>query len=164
MLGTLWRELLSTDPEPLAIDGHVIPKGTFVGVNIYSIHHSAKYFPDPFAFKPERWLWNETANTSEDAKLAMKTMHRAFTPFSSGSRGCAGKAMAYMESSLVMAKVLLHFDFEHAPREQGDVGGGSAKKGGVRARRGEFQLYDHFSTSHNGPHLVLRAREMTGKG
>lgn len=161
--GTLWRELPATDHEPLVIGGHVIPKGTLVGVNIYSIHHNAKYFPDPFAFKPERWLSEKQASISEETKLTMGAMNTAFTPFSGGSRGCAGKAMAYMEASLVMCRVLLKFDLERASGKYRDVGGGLDHKGGLRERREEFQLYDHFSASHDGPHLLLRRRDSMQK-
>ncbi|KAI1737805.1 hypothetical protein F4680DRAFT_427939 [Xylaria scruposa] len=40
--GTLWREQAAddTDSRPLVINGHVIPKGTYVGVNTYAIHHN----------------------------------------------------------------------------------------------------------------------------
>lgn len=40
--GTLWRQL-SPDEQgsgPYAIDGHVIPKDTYVGVNTYALHHN----------------------------------------------------------------------------------------------------------------------------
>ncbi|KAF2802361.1 cytochrome P450 [Mytilinidion resinicola] len=84
--------IFPADHEPLVIDSHVIPQGTIVGVNIYCIHHNAKYFPDPFTFKPERWLLDEQTNTSEEAKLVMRTISDAFTLFSGGSRGCAGKS------------------------------------------------------------------------
>jgi cytochrome P450 len=146
--GSLWRELPETDHQPLYIDGHLIPRGTLVGVNIYSIHHNSKYFPDPFAFNPNRWLSNKEGSTPK--------INSAFTPFSGGSRGCAGKAMAYMEASLVMCHILLRFDFKRASGKYGYVGGGLGQ--GLRHRREEFQLYDHFSSSHDGPNLVLRRR------
>ncbi|KAI2776223.1 cytochrome P450 [Daldinia loculata] len=34
--------------QPFIVDGHAIPQGTAMGVNIYSIHHNAEYFPDSF--------------------------------------------------------------------------------------------------------------------
>ncbi|KAK6065820.1 cytochrome P450 3A31 [Seiridium cupressi] len=94
---TLWRELGSREDGrgPLVVDGHTIPHGTLVGVNIYSLHHNEEYFPDPFVFRPERWL-------GDDADKA----RAAFTPFSVGSRTCAGKPLAYQEISLALAKTL----------------------------------------------------------
>ncbi|KAI2779993.1 cytochrome P450 [Daldinia loculata] len=41
-LGTLWRHLAPEEEGngPFILDGHVIPKGTVVGVNTYSVHHN----------------------------------------------------------------------------------------------------------------------------
>ena len=86
-------------------------------------------------------------------------MHAAFTPFSLGTRGCAGKAMAYLEASLVMAKTLWHFDFETAPGEIGRVGAGVPGKKDGRGRVDEFQLYDAFTAAHDGPNLIFRLRD-----
>lgn len=40
--GTLWRHLAPEEEGrgPFVVDGHVIPKGTKVGVNTYSLHHN----------------------------------------------------------------------------------------------------------------------------
>ncbi|KAI1455345.1 cytochrome P450 [Annulohypoxylon moriforme] len=148
--GTLWREAAtSPDNEPLIIDGHVIPPGTQFGVNMYTIHHNEEYFPDPFAFKPERWILGE-----EESK---RTRRDAFSPFSIGYRGCAGKPMAYLEASLVMAKTFWNFDFERAP--------GKLREAGAMPERPEqFQLHDVLTSSHNGPMLVFRPRKNDGEG
>lgn len=146
--GTLWRELPTTDKSPLVIDGHVIPPGVQVGVNTYALLHNEEYFPDPFNFLPERWLAPDQG----------KVMLDAFVPFSIGSRGCAGKAMAYTQSSLVLARVLWYFDFEAAPGQLGKVGGGNPALGEGREREYEFQLYDAASATHDGPVLVFHPR------
>ncbi|OTB19780.1 hypothetical protein K445DRAFT_150069 [Daldinia sp. EC12] len=148
--GTLWRSQDPNDNQPLVIDGHVIPKGTLFGVSAYAIHHNEAYFPDPFKFKPERWLEGHTP--------ASKLAHDAFAAFSVGSRSCPGKSMAYLESSLVLAKTLWYFDFEAAPDDLAGIGGG--KEGGPsgRTRPGEFQLEDIFTAKHDGPYLVFRSR------
>jgi cytochrome P450 len=124
----------------------VIPKGTVVGVNIYAIHHNEEYFPSPSTFRPERWMPSETTEISG----AMRNLQQnAFTPFSLGTRGCMGKALAYMEIGLVIAKTLWHFDFEehpdHRPREQ-DIS---------HDRREEFAIRDQLITTHHGPYLVF---------
>lgn len=153
--GTLWREVPSAEDGRgrVVIDGHVVPPGTQVGVNIYSIHHNEEYFPDPFAFRPERWLASETPEAQR------KVMLDAFNPFSIGYRGCAGKAMAYLESNLIIAKTLWHFDFETAPGKLGEVGGGTPGRTDGRHRPDEYQLYDIISGAHDGPYLIFRARE-----
>ena len=85
-------------------------------------------------------------------------MRDAFAPFSIGPRGCAGKSMAYLETSLVLAKTLWYFDFEVAPGELGEVGAGKVGLEEGRERRGEFQLYDLFGSSHDGPYLTFKTR------
>ncbi|KAJ8065674.1 hypothetical protein OCU04_006346 [Sclerotinia nivalis] len=154
---TLWRDLPSTDKQPFIIDGHVIPPGTQLGVNIYTIHHNPVYFPDPFVSKPERWL--DSSESSDKSSEARKISLEAFTPFSLGSRGCAGKAMAYMELSLAMAKSLWYLDFERPEVGKLDaVGEGKEGDRGGRGRKQEFQLRGQFTTVHEGPNLVFRPR------
>ncbi|RYP45562.1 hypothetical protein DL768_008111 [Monosporascus sp. mg162] len=149
--GTLWREEASEykrATEPLLVDGHVVPPGTQVGVNAYAIHHNEEYFPEPFKFKPERWL--------SDNPESRRTNKNAFIPFSAGARGCAGKAMAYLEAGLVIAKALWYFDFEKAPGELGRIG---AAKG----RSDEYQLHDIVVSVHDGPYLTFRPRSNSVK-
>ncbi|KAI0389258.1 cytochrome P450 [Xylariaceae sp. FL0594] len=131
--GILWREPYASD-RPFTVDGHVVLPGTTVGVNIYSLHYNEEYFPEASVFNPERWLAGGQA------------VREAFVPFSTGPRGCAGKAMAYLEISIFMAKVLWYFDFGLAESE--------------KARpRGVFKLRDNFTSSHDGPCLDFRPRE-----
>ncbi|KAK8070200.1 cytochrome P450 [Apiospora phragmitis] len=153
--GTLWRELRAdSDAESYTVDGYLIPRGTVLGLNIYSIHHNPDYFPDPFSFRPERWL-----DDSGYSPAVKKTMIDAFTPFSTGARGCAGKTMAYMEVGLVIAKTLWYFDFESSPGQLGQVGSGNPAMDRDRHRPDEFQLYDVFTALHEGPYLTFRPRE-----
>ncbi|RYP56982.1 hypothetical protein DL769_009780 [Monosporascus sp. CRB-8-3] len=156
---TLWRE---QDPSEdgrrlLIVDGHVIPRGTLVGINIYSLHHNEKYFPNPFTFRPERWLEN-----NESARAA-------FIPFSVGSRTSAGKPLAYQEINLALAKTLWYFDFEPAPGALGSVGGGNPGKADGRGRKDEFQLREIFGAYNDGPYLTFHPRgqyweELIGDG
>ncbi|KAI4598965.1 hypothetical protein KJ359_002380 [Pestalotiopsis sp. 9143b] len=147
--GTLWREAVSMN-HPMIVDGHVIPPGTQVGVSIYSLHHNEEYFPDSFRFEPERWLPGGSPRRSNPA---------AFTPFSIGSRGCAGKSMAYLETSLVLAKTLWYFDFKRASSEAEKSTGagisGFTHRGGEES---EFPVYDLFAAGHNGPILEFKPR------
>ncbi len=151
--GTLWRELYSDELNkgPFLVDGHVIPPGTQVGVSTYALHHNEQYFDDPFTFRPDRWL-------TED-RDALNRMTSAFNPFSLGARGCAGKAMAYLEASLVLAKTIWRFDFTLAPGKLGQVGIAGGNKGG-RDSPVEFQLHDTFGSRHDGPNLVFHTREL----
>ncbi|KAI1116258.1 cytochrome P450 [Nemania sp. NC0429] len=148
--GILWREQAPSD-QPLVIDGHVIPKGTIIGVNIYSLHHNEEYFPNSFEYRPERWL--------EDLdETSRKRMRDAFMPFSIGPRGCAGKTMAYSETGLVVAKTLWYFDFENTTGSMSRIGEGHPGLEPGRENQGEFQLYDVFSAMHEGPYLTFKKR------
>ncbi len=149
---TPWRMQDPNDNQPLIVDGHIIPRGTTIGVNTYALHHNEAYFPNAFSYRPERWL--ATPHNTEARKLAQS----AFAAFSVGARSCAGKSMAYLEISLTLAKTLWYFDFEAAPGELGTVGGGIPGATDGRGRRDEFQLYDMFTSLHDGPWLVFRAR------
>lgn len=149
---TMWRRQSPNDrtKEPLVIDGHEIPPGTDIGVNMYSIHHNAAYFPDPFIFRPERWL------DSSPKQLAM--MQKAWAPFTLGAHSCPGKAVAYLEISLTLARTLWRFDFEPAPGESGRIGAGMPGRTDGREKECEYQLYDTFSAMHDGPVLMFRPR------
>jgi cytochrome P450 len=155
--GALWRELPLEDGgshEPLIIDGHVVPAGTWVGVNTYAIHHNEDYFPDPFVFQPERWIGKDPAD--------LKTMHDAFSPFGIGAHSCIGKTMVYMEASLTLAKTMWYFDFERPRNPKLDrIGGGTGIPGGSTGREHEkeFQTYDQFTAGHDGPYLNFRPRD-----
>ncbi|KAL5041775.1 hypothetical protein BDW71DRAFT_217421 [Aspergillus fruticulosus] len=78
-----------------------VPPGTEVYTSAWSVTHSEKYFSEPMAFKPERWLDSETEDVRE-----------ASQPFSLGTRGCLGQNFAYMEMNLILAKMLWKYDLE----------------------------------------------------
>jgi cytochrome P450 len=158
-IAILWREQAYDDDknDPIIVDGRVIPRGTEVGVSLYSLLHNEEYFPEPFTFKPERWL-EPSQPESQEASQARVLMHRAFAPFALGARGCAGKAMAYLEDSLGIAKTVWYFDFEAAPGKLGQIGGGTAGSTNGRHRADEYQLYDNVTASHDGPFVVLHPR------
>ncbi|KAI1868729.1 uncharacterized protein JN550_006304 [Neoarthrinium moseri] len=151
--GILWREATpGIKDKPLVIDDHVIPSGTQVGVSIYSLHHNEEYFPDPFEFQPEKWLVG--------TKSSRAAAQAAFTPFSIGSRGCAGKTMAYLEISLVLAKTLWYFNFQRTSSVcKKDLGSGISRVTQGLATENEFPIYDVFAASHDGPTLEFHPRD-----
>jgi cytochrome P450 len=53
---TLWRDIPCDGKSPVVIDGHAVPEGARIGVNVYTIHHNEKYFPDSWTFTPERFF------------------------------------------------------------------------------------------------------------
>lgn len=137
--------------EELVIDGHIIPPGTEVAINAYSFMRNAEYFPEPFAFRPERWLTEGGAEESEGQRERLATMRRAFVPFSLGSRSCAGQPMAYLELNLAVARAIWYFDFDKAPGEAGRLGE-------TPGEPLEFKREDATIVGHHGPNLVFHPR------
>lgn len=147
--GALGREVL---PGGCVIDGTFVAGGCDVGVALYCTHHDEAVFHDSFTYTPERWI--ESHSTSAQIVL----QRRAFNPFSLGSRKCIAQTMAYTELSLALAKTLWYFDLRRATNELDIIGGGNAKDVHGRHRVDEFQLYEHFTSIHDGPYLEFKAR------
>ena len=148
--GALPREVLSGGMD---IDGHHIPAGVDVGVPIYTIHHNADYFPQPFDFIPERWLSDPSANPLHSSLQAAQS---AYNPFSIGPRGCIGKGLAYVELTVTIARVLFLYDLRLAPGTT--LGAGSKDLEVGRTRASEYQIMDVFASKKDGPILQFRAR------
>lgn len=79
---------------PFEVDGHVLPAGTAVLPSIALLHGRAEEFPEPEAFRPERFL-------GDDAPSGY-----AWIPFGGGARRCIGAAFALLEMRVVLATVL----------------------------------------------------------
>jgi len=69
------------------------------------VHHDARNFPDPEAFKPERW----------QNDLLHRLPKFAYFPFGGGPRVCIGNRFAIMEAKLVLAGAVQRFRFEPTP-------------------------------------------------
>lgn len=148
------REVL---PGGLTIDGAHLPAGTIVGTPIWSIHHNKEYYPEPFNYRPERWIIDEKSGVTADS---VATARSAFTPFSLGSRGCIGKSVAYMELTLTLATLLLCFDMrlpEDAKRREPSGEGIPNHEHPERRRRDEYQLKEMFLVARDGPMVEFRA-------
>jgi cytochrome P450 len=73
------------------IDTFYLPEGTEVSCQAYSVHRvDRSVFPDPDAFKPDRWL--EPKGDAERKRL--------FFAFATGGRGCVGKQYVNYATSL----------------------------------------------------------------
>ena len=77
----------------LRVDGHVLAPGTDVTPAIWLTHTRPDRYPEPYAFRPERFL-GEAPSTY------------AWIPFGGGVRRCLGAAFAEMEMRVVLAEVL----------------------------------------------------------
>lgn len=76
-----------------------LSKGQVVLVNVYGIHRRADLFPDPDAFRPERFLDGAEKRWPKGA----------YIPFGGGPRICVGNHFALMEGQLVLARLAQRF-------------------------------------------------------
>jgi cytochrome P450 len=82
---------------PVTIGGWEYPAGTSLVASAYLVHHDPDIYPDPFAFRPERFL-NVTPGTY------------TWIPFGGGRRRCLGAAFAVQEMKLVLAEAVRRFE------------------------------------------------------
>ncbi|EXB28925.1 Cytochrome P450 78A4 [Morus notabilis] len=79
---------------------HFIPAGTTAIVNMWSITHDDRVWPEPDKFNPERFMEEDVVIMGCDLRLA---------PFGSGRRVCPGKAMGVATVELWLAQLLQTF-------------------------------------------------------
>ena len=79
--------------EPMEIGGHLLPAGAGVAPCIYLVHRRADIYPDPYAFRPERFL---------DTKPGTYT----WIPFGGGVRRCLGASFALFEMKVVLSAIV----------------------------------------------------------
>lgn len=92
------------------LDGHLLPKGTWVVMSPYVVHRLPEIFPDPYRFKPERWL---TENHSA----------YEFMPFSAGPRYCIGTSLAMLQLKIALVMLLQRYSFTLKPGARVDCAG-----------------------------------------
>lgn len=88
------------------IDDQFVPEGTVLQVPSWAAFHLEENFTDPWEFVPERWLGDACP-----ARYAGDNRD-VFNPFSQGQRSCLGRSLAYMESKVCLARLVLGFDME----------------------------------------------------
>ncbi|MFQ5458021.1 MAG: cytochrome P450 [Myxococcota bacterium] len=88
--------------KPVRIGGWDIPEGVVVGPCIYLTHRRADVWPDPLAFRPERFL-------------GLRPSPYTFFPFGGGTRLCLGASFATYEMKIVLAELLRRTQLRAAP-------------------------------------------------
>ncbi len=78
---------------PAEVGGYELPAGTFVLPAIAAMHYREDLFPEPFEFRPERFI---------DGKADTY----AWIPFGGGVRRCVGAAFAQYEMRVIMKTIL----------------------------------------------------------
>ncbi len=80
--------------EPMEVLGHTVPAGATLGMSVTLMHRRPDLYPEPHAFRPERWLDGRKADTY------------GWIPFGGGVRRCLGAAFATYEMRQVLGVVL----------------------------------------------------------
>ncbi|XP_032680148.1 cytochrome P450 4C1-like [Odontomachus brunneus] len=83
-------------------DSNIIPAGTIVHLNIYSVHRDPNFWPNPNVFDPDRFL---------PEKIQRRHPY-SYLPFSAGSRNCIGQRFAMLEMKAMIATLVRNFYLE----------------------------------------------------
>jgi cytochrome P450 family 135 len=78
---------------PLEIGGHLLPAGVSINPSIYLLHRRPDLYPEPEAFRPERFLDNPPGTYQ-------------WIPFGGGVRRCLGASFALFEMKIVLQTIL----------------------------------------------------------
>ncbi|GGY08984.1 lanosterol 14-alpha demethylase [Streptomyces minutiscleroticus] len=81
------------------VGGHRLRRGTFVLTSPYLVHRMPDEFPDPHAFRPERYV--------EDPKAAQRLFG-----FGSGIHRCLGRRFSRLEIKTCLTLLLRHYEME----------------------------------------------------
>jgi cytochrome P450 len=83
---------------PITLGGWQLPARTMFTVPVQLMHHDPRWFPDPQAYRPERF-----------APDAPEIPRGAFMPFGTGPRVCLGQHLAMAEMTAIAAMFLQRF-------------------------------------------------------
>ncbi|HVG76412.1 MAG TPA: cytochrome P450 [Thermoleophilaceae bacterium] len=114
--------------EPIEVGGWRYEPGVCLIADSYLLHHDPDVYPDPYAFRPERFLDEQPGTYT-------------WIPFGGGRRRCLGASFAMLEMKIVLRAVLAQNEL--APAAPGEEG----------ARRRSITL-----SPRAGSRAVLRAR------
>jgi cytochrome P450 len=87
--------------EPMTFGGWDLPAGVHIGPSIYLLHRRPDLYPDPLAFRPQRFL-ERSYGTYE------------WIPFGGGVRRCLGASFALFEMRVVLSTLLERVELQAA--------------------------------------------------
>ena len=91
---------------PWRLGEYVVPDQTPVAMSIVALHHREDVYPDPHAFKPERFVGSKPGTYT-------------WIPFGGGTRRCLGAALAMAEQKEVLRAIARRTDLAAAtPRPE----------------------------------------------
>jgi cytochrome P450 len=93
--------VMRTLKAPMEVGGYTVPEGWTLGTSILLLHRRPDVYPDPYAFRPERFEERPPETYS-------------WVPFGGGVRRCLGAAFAGFEMKEVLARVFARCELEPA--------------------------------------------------
>ncbi len=84
---------------PWRLGEYAVPGGTAVTMSILLLHHREDLYPQPFEFRPERWIGRKPGTYE-------------WIPFGGGIRRCLGAALAMAEQRVVLEAMARRLDLE----------------------------------------------------
>lgn len=82
---------------PWRLGEYGVSAGTPISMSILLVHHREDLYPEPWEFKPERWVGNKPGTYE-------------WIPFGGGTRRCLGAALALAEMRVVLEKMVQQLD------------------------------------------------------
>ena len=83
--------------EPVEVGGWRYPEGVALVANAYLLHHDRDVYPDPYSFRPERFLESPPGTYT-------------WIPFGGGRRRCLGASFAQIEMKIVIRGLLRAYE------------------------------------------------------
>ncbi len=91
--------------QPVEIGGVTYPRGVALLANAHLVHHDPAIYPEPRAFRPERFLESEGGKAPGTY---------TWIPFGGGRRRCLGASFALLEMKIALRAVLTRCELTHA--------------------------------------------------
>ena len=124
------------------IDGDFIPAGVQVGTSPWSLHQNEDIYGDPYVFRPERWIVDES-NTGVTADEVPRA-RTCWQPFGQGFSKCIGMGLVMMELKIILARTLFQMDVAVPSDDGSRLDEGSSEAGWGRRNRKVYQFTDAF--------------------
>ena len=93
---------------PTEVAGVPVARDVIVIIPTWVVHRDSRWFEEPDAFRPERWV--------DDPPRPLPRY--AYFPFGGGPRQCIGNAFAMMEAVLLLATIAQRFRLELVPGQR----------------------------------------------
>ena len=84
---------------PWRLGDYLVPAGAPVVMSTLLVHHREDLYPEPFSFRPERWVGHKPGTYE-------------WIPFGGGTRRCLGAALAMAEQRVVLSTMARRLELE----------------------------------------------------